>query len=488
MRKILIIIFATLSLGLALVSNQVSAISDPDDMEIISLRVYQDFIVSGDWVVLCYYNVEYTSTPTEPAYDTFLFNMYDESGTILYASRAINYYDENLISLYFSPSKVASLGLTWGTGYIVKLIGNPAYFASPIPYKQDTLSNKYVPNIDGDYTQAESHNAMAAWIIEKVGYMEDALLVDLITTTVKGVEVINDTGAFFVEKAIPGIGNYVPELYQYTEKIPIPTTTPYGGDYQASIYGDVVISFAESLDVDGDGLNEWSGSVEPRITSNRVQGNYAIDVEIESPVVATEYNVTYTASDTLDIGDRDLIAYIYCSRASTSFTSSRVRITDANGDYRYWDVAFPPYTWYKFNEDLSVGDGESGTPDMSIAKSFSFRVVAADTTGFYCYVDNVYAKGISGIGALTQQAFEGFGDWLGVGGAWAAGFFFFTIYVISASVIFAVSKKSEAALAISLPVILWAGVAGLLSLATISLIAFLLAAGAAYVLLARGIS
>jgi len=105
------------------------AISDPDSISIERVKVFKGVWEANDWLFICEYDVEYGVTPSEDPEDTYLAAVYDENGVSVGAN-PLNYYDHNVISVYFTSSQAASKSMDWDQigSYNFRITGNPSYF------------------------------------------------------------------------------------------------------------------------------------------------------------------------------------------------------------------------------------------------------------------------------------------------------------------------------------------------------------------------
>lgn len=109
--------------------HPVLAISDPDSIELLSVRVYQNVYEDGDWLVLCEHDIVYNSTPAENATEAFGLVLRD--GSNITATGEVVAYNHHIGIIYLGSSDVDDRGLTWGnTTYNVSVMGIPPYFNS----------------------------------------------------------------------------------------------------------------------------------------------------------------------------------------------------------------------------------------------------------------------------------------------------------------------------------------------------------------------
>lgn len=116
-------------LGILLVSllaGSVFAIGDPEGgVSILDTFVFRDVIESGDQLYFVRYAVNFTSMPEERAVDTWQMSLYDYLGTLV-ATRPLNYFGENIISIYLEPDQA----LSWGYAHQVQIGGMPSLYGN----------------------------------------------------------------------------------------------------------------------------------------------------------------------------------------------------------------------------------------------------------------------------------------------------------------------------------------------------------------------
>lgn len=178
--------------------QSVSAIANPVAIGIGDVCVFDDVLETGDVLVYMRYDINYASEPTEDADDAFLMAIYDVDGTTLLASRPVNYYQHNIISIYLSA---ADNMLTVGAPYYVRVMGSPALFTLVENVNMDTRVLAA-----GDYWEAVD---LGGIMITQAGILEDAWVADLLTATDK----LNTTGAFYFTEAIPALTSMASDIF-----------------------------------------------------------------------------------------------------------------------------------------------------------------------------------------------------------------------------------------------------------------------------------
>ena len=233
MRKILRII-GSLVIGLCLIPiTSVFAISNPDGISITAVTVFSDVLDTGDQLVFCRYDVEYTVTPTEDAEDTFMMAVYDTDGTTLLYTRPLIYYQHNIFSIYLTSSQA----LTVGGAYTVRIMGNPAIFD---PLIENTNMDSWVLT-GSDY---QDGTLMGDFLLAQAAILEADWSITLLSASGK----LNTTGGLTFKAAIPGLSDMVPEIFATTSAIPTSDNISFNNSYAdtaAARIGSMNVAFAD---------------------------------------------------------------------------------------------------------------------------------------------------------------------------------------------------------------------------------------------------
>lgn len=189
------------------IGTQAWAIGNPVYVSIEDVAAFRNVLTIGDQLYFCRYDVSYAAVNmTEPAKDTWQMAIYGTDETTLIASRALNYYQHNIISIYFTPSEA----LTWGAAYKIKIMGNPGIFSPLI----EGVNMRTRALGSADFREKAD---LGAYLIGQAEILDaDWPSITLLTAQNK----LNTTGASYFTKAIPGLYNMVPEIFQYVATYP----------------------------------------------------------------------------------------------------------------------------------------------------------------------------------------------------------------------------------------------------------------------------
>lgn len=183
----------------------VFGISNPDSISIGDVYVFKDLMETGDQLYFCRYDVAYNSTPTEDPDDTFQMALYHVSGNLV-ATRPLNYYNENIISIYLTAAQVSSYSMTWQAAHVVRIQGMPSIF-SPLVENVNMRTSTLSPS---DFYEVEF---LPGVMIAQAEILE----VSWATTLLDAYDRLNTTGAAFFLAAVPQLGTVAPEIFSVVQ-------------------------------------------------------------------------------------------------------------------------------------------------------------------------------------------------------------------------------------------------------------------------------
>lgn len=221
MLGIFIFVFVLLPLiTLLLIATPVLAISNPDSISMPYYKIFENVLEDGDMLIVAEGNIEYASEPTDyKASQAFLFELVDTDETTTIVSTTIKAYGDRPIGIYLTAARVDSLGIVSGTGYMLRITGNPLIFASS---DGNTISSVLA---DSDYVDQElginddspSENLLRNGMIVVAENMEETDepgVGEEYLVTVQGYKYLTlDGGSLFII-GIPNLDDMCPILFQ----------------------------------------------------------------------------------------------------------------------------------------------------------------------------------------------------------------------------------------------------------------------------------
>lgn len=233
-------------LSLFLVAIPVLAISDPDSIELLSVRIYENIYEDGDWLVLCESDIVYNTTPSESANETFCYALRD--GSNITATGIVVDYGHHLGMIYLGSSDVSDKGLSWGnTTYNVSVMGTPTYFPTPVEdVSMDTLT------LEGCWiagTMEECREYLGIRVILLAGYIEDSRGEEWLTDSLT----LNELGREEVLKAIPYLNLILPDIFEPLTSFPDYTPPEYEPEYENTLLERAGTRLTTALN----GIGEW---------------------------------------------------------------------------------------------------------------------------------------------------------------------------------------------------------------------------------------
>lgn len=221
-------------------SFAVLAISNPDTIAFGSgtvelYNVFENVAETGDMLFMAEGFVYYAAEPTDySASEAFMFQILNTSGNVTYLSVPLNDYGDRPISIYQTAEQVTALGLTSGTAYGIRIMGNPTIFPSQTG---NTVSSYLTASDYIDQSVAtDDNNPLRDFVILMAQNMEDndAPASDYLVD-VQGTQYLTPTGGNLFLEGVPGLYSFCPVAFQ-TVLVPLEGDVPSGsGAYAASL-------------------------------------------------------------------------------------------------------------------------------------------------------------------------------------------------------------------------------------------------------------
>ena len=230
----------TLALAVALLATGLfpspawADLAAPTDLQIKSVKVFHSVIEDDDFVLVFHYNIHYdASQPEEPANAVFTFRLLDTDGAT-YLGAIVPYayynsgYDQGCAAFYFSQADAPD----WEVAYVVRISGNPEYFASP-PVASRTLVTSNYCQLE---TQEENQALLGNYVLDIARDLEVNWETKLTYTSDVG-EVLNITGESYFRGAIAGLRSMAPQIFLIQTSSPdyeeTAWTSAQGEEYKA---------------------------------------------------------------------------------------------------------------------------------------------------------------------------------------------------------------------------------------------------------------
>jgi len=244
-------LFSGLILGLLILSlfPEVSlAIGNPTSVTIGDVYVFRDVFIEDDQLYFCRYDVSYDPMPDEDPWDTWQMALYASNGTLI-ATRPLNYYQHNIISIYLTDEQA----ITWEGAHQVKIEGMPSVFGTlteGVNMRTRTLS-------PGDYYEK---SFLAGVMITQAGILEDDWVITLLTSDDK----LNTTGSAFFLEAVPGLNAMEPDIFEITSSSINPNYQSYNNTYREELKNNagsqvdfIITEFTQILPTSKNWMSFW---------------------------------------------------------------------------------------------------------------------------------------------------------------------------------------------------------------------------------------
>jgi hypothetical protein len=223
--------------------------------------------------------VYYASEPTDySAEQAFLFALVDTDGTTVLRSVSLPAWGNKVVGIYQTAAQVTSLGLSSGTAYELKIMGNPVIFGT-LTEGTNMVTETLDPSIGSDLsvdwidqsTATNTANPLRDFIIL---IAEDLEANDSPSTsyldTAKGLTTLSTTGDDIFLDGIPDLELFCPIAFTATTSPMEATAPPSTGALQTgtTITGKLGPTFDRAFT----SLGNWLG------LSQRVAGSLALMV------------------------------------------------------------------------------------------------------------------------------------------------------------------------------------------------------------------
>lgn len=200
-----------------LVSYSLPTSAYEEGVFIREILVFRDIKEEGDrlYFVRYYINLSGFYEPEFPPEENFELVLYDTTGTIVLASRAITEYYNGITSIYLTKDQAGSIkgqALLWGGAYIIRLQGQFGIFPDLI---EDVNMDSWVLDSYDYYEETDFEISMYKQA-ELLSWEIYSSATDLTTVNKR----INQVGSYIFTDAVPGIMIYYPNLFSLVVSIP----------------------------------------------------------------------------------------------------------------------------------------------------------------------------------------------------------------------------------------------------------------------------
>jgi len=188
------------------------AISAPDSTPTVS-NIHVNRYLVEEWDVLIYgdYDIPYAETPNVTASEAFIFRLLDtdgstELGAISPFALMDKGYNKGVFSFYFP----ASVNLTWGEAYYIRISQNPSVFDNPTSVDYVIPSSAYTSST----TQEDNQSGLTINIISAATRLENYYTdYDFVEGSASGTVLTSPTGETYFRGVIYGVQAMAPSLF-----------------------------------------------------------------------------------------------------------------------------------------------------------------------------------------------------------------------------------------------------------------------------------
>lgn len=225
--RVALILIVTTAILSVLPTIALADLAQPDTFTILSARAATDMLEDGDLLIAAHYEIAWDDEgdyPDDRCTQTFICRLMNTTetaslGTATLYSYYNRGYDQGIISLYFSAEDAP----TYGEPYVIRLEGNPSYYADAPLMKRIVADSDYY-----DGTGAEDNDHwMGEWIVDVLLDIEHNW--DAYEGLLVAGNSLNSLGELYVNAAIPGLPAMAPSIYPL--EVTAPEFTPGTWDH-----------------------------------------------------------------------------------------------------------------------------------------------------------------------------------------------------------------------------------------------------------------
>jgi hypothetical protein len=206
---LVLLLIVILSLGLSMPAFATSSL--PDSISITNSYVNRNLIETGDALFLFVYNIAYTSYPTTPADQAFVFSMFTPDGSTEIGN-ALPYpyvnqgYGYGLVAFYYS----AADAIVYNSAYRLKITSNPLEFSSSITYTYIVPSSAYSSAV----TQSENQTVLAQRIFTIANLLQTRWGTNYdLTSQQDALIVLSSQGEAYFRNTVYGLQVLAPSVF-----------------------------------------------------------------------------------------------------------------------------------------------------------------------------------------------------------------------------------------------------------------------------------
>jgi hypothetical protein len=193
----------------------VSVLGNPDTLFIGDVKVFRNYQVTGDQLIVFRYEIGYTTTPTQNVIDFFAFELYD--GATLKAKTPVRDWGHRPASIYFSPSNT----LTYQQAFNLRIVG--------IVGKWNIVPEGSVSVSSADWDS--NINNLDIWVWNEAELINST---DWIAYGASGT-VLTTTGCNVFNRAIPSLSAIRTRVCAFPSGFPAPEDVIHGDTYESSL-------------------------------------------------------------------------------------------------------------------------------------------------------------------------------------------------------------------------------------------------------------
>ncbi|MBA7674440.1 hypothetical protein ES703_82654 [subsurface metagenome] len=193
-------------------SPALAAEPEPDSVSLSGIMMFNDLILTGDFLAFVPYNIPFTAAPDYNISETFIFQVLNaDNATILGTTLATPAYDSG-----YGPGVIAfyiESGMTWGEAYIFRVKQNPVHYPTPQYWDFTTGNSSYS-------TPSDQAAALRAKVIDSTTSLTPSFGIALLAVSEAGDTILSAAGEVYYQGVIPGLQTMTPSLFSVNLETP----------------------------------------------------------------------------------------------------------------------------------------------------------------------------------------------------------------------------------------------------------------------------
>lgn len=296
-------------------------IDPPDIMSLVSVKVFKNYLVTGDQLFVVAYKLLYNAgNPVADSSDYFDLRLFD--GSISKAKTSVKQWGYKPGSIYLAPGST----VTWKGAYSIQLVANISKWVSPPATITRTITA-------GDWMGSDLLG-LDTWVLSTAESLQSYYSSQLLIYPAGGAtKVLNDEGSIIFNTGIPGLSTVRPHLF--SAYITYPNLTPEGNaaaqSYEATLKAQRTIRLGPYISNYIDSISTLFGGL---VSAEQVGGVFLVLIYLllALTIGALAGNMLWGLSTSVLV----IIPGVYFALISPTFVALMIFISGALFVYEVW--------------------------------------------------------------------------------------------------------------------------------------------------------